>query len=166
VHTCTQGGWAFRDTLAQNLGLDAEKVQVITPDVGGGFGMKAMFYPEYTMAALAATKLGRPVKWAADRSESFLSDSMGRDHVTTAELALDANHKITGLRVSTIASMGAYYYFFAPFIPTGAALKVLPGRLRHPGPDLCGEGRVHQHRAGRCLSRAPAGRNRSTAWSG
>jgi len=127
VHTCTQGGWAFRDTLAQNLGLDAEKVQVLTPDVGGGFGMKAMFYPEYTMTALAATRLGRPVKWSAGRSESFLSDSMGRDHVTTAELALDANHKITGLRVSTIASMGAYYYFFAPYIPTGAALKVLPG---------------------------------------
>ncbi len=127
VHTGTQGGWAFRDTLAQNLGLDPEKVQVLTPDVGGGFGMKAMFYPEYTMTALAATRLGRPVKWTADRSESFLSDTMGRDHVTTAELALDADHKITGLRVSTIASMGAYYYFFAPFIPTGAALKVLPG---------------------------------------
>jgi aerobic carbon-monoxide dehydrogenase large subunit len=127
VHTCTQGGWAFRDTLAQNLGLETDQVQVITPDVGGGFGMKAMFYPEYTMAALAATKLEKPVKWAADRSESFLSDSMGRDHVTTAELALDADHRIIGLRVSTIASMGAYYYFYAPFIPTGAALKVLPG---------------------------------------
>ncbi len=127
VHTCTQGGWAFRDTLAQNLGLEAGNVRVVTPDVGGGFGMKAMFYPEYTMAALAATKLGKPVKWSADRSESFLSDSMGRDHVTTAELALDGDNRITGLRVSTIASMGAYYYFYAPFIPTGAALKVLPG---------------------------------------
>jgi carbon-monoxide dehydrogenase large subunit len=127
VHTCTQGGWAFRDTLAQNLGLDADNVQVLTPDVGGGFGMKAMFYPEYTMAALGAKTLGRPVKWAADRSESFLSDTMGRDHVTTAELALDGDHRILGLRVKTIASMGAYYYFFAPYIPTGAALKVLPG---------------------------------------
>lgn len=127
VHTGTQGPWAFRDTLAQNLGLDPANVQVITPDVGGGFGMKAMFFPEYSMTALAATKLKKPVKWAADRSESFLSDTMGRDHVTTAELALDADHRILGLRVQTIAAMGAYYYFFAPFIPTGAALKVLPG---------------------------------------
>jgi carbon-monoxide dehydrogenase large subunit len=127
VHTCTQGGWAFRDTLAQNLGMEPADVRVITPDVGGGFGMKAMFYPEYTMAALAAKTLGRAVKWTSDRSEGFLSDSMGRDHVTTAELALDGDHRILGLRVSTIASMGAYYYFFAPFIPTYAALKVLPG---------------------------------------
>lgn len=127
VHTCTQGGWSFRDTLAQNLGLAPENVRVITPDVGGGFGMKAMFYPEYTMTALASVRLGRPVRWTADRSESFLSDSMGRDHVTKAEAAFDADHRITALRVSTTANMGAYYYFFAPYIPTGAALKVLPG---------------------------------------
>lgn len=127
VHTCTQGPWAFRDTLAGNLSLPPEKVRVITPDVGGGFGMKAMFYPEYTMCALAAMKLGRPVKWTSDRSEGFLSDGQGRDHVTTAELAFDAGHRIVGMRVSTIANMGAYYLYFAPFIPTGAALKVLPG---------------------------------------
>jgi carbon-monoxide dehydrogenase large subunit len=128
VHTCTQGGWPFRDTLAANLGLDPEKVQVITPaDVGGGFGMKAMFYPEYTMTAFASKALGRPVKWTGDRSESFLSDTQGRDHVTTAELALDGDHRILGMRVTTYANFGAYYYFFAPFIPTGAAVKVLPG---------------------------------------
>ncbi|MDX6751614.1 xanthine dehydrogenase family protein molybdopterin-binding subunit [Geminicoccaceae bacterium 1502E] len=127
VHTCTQGPWAFRDTVAKNLGLPNEKVRIITADVGGGFGMKAMFYPEYTMCAYAARALKRPVKWTSDRSEGFLSDSMGRDHVTTAELALDGDRRIIGLRVSTIANMGAYYYFFAPFIPTGAALKVLPG---------------------------------------
>lgn len=127
VHTCTQGPWAFRDTVAKNLGMPNEKVRIITADVGGGFGMKAMFYPEYTMCALAARQLQRPVKWTSDRSEGFLSDSMGRDHVTTAELALDENRRIIGLRVHTLANMGAYYYFFAPFIPTGAALKVLPG---------------------------------------
>ncbi len=127
VHTCTQGPWAFRDALAANLGLAPDKVRVVTPDVGGGFGMKAMFYPEYTMAAFAAQKLGRPVKWTSDRSEAFLSDSMGRDHVTTAELAFDGNKRILAMRVNTIASMGAYYYLFAPFIPTMAALKVLPG---------------------------------------
>jgi len=127
VHTCTQGGWAFRDVLAQNLGLPKEKVRVVTPDVGGGFGMKAMFYGEYTLCALAAKKLGRPVKWTSERGEAFLSDSQGRDHVTVAELAFDADHRILGLKVDVVANMGAYYYFFAPFIPTGAALKVLPG---------------------------------------
>jgi len=127
VHTCTQGGWAFRDVLAQNLGLPKEKVRVVTPDVGGGFGMKAMFYGEYTLCAFAARKLGRPVKWTSERGEAFLSDSQGRDHVTVAELAFDSDHRILGLKVDVVANMGAYYYFFAPFIPTGAALKVLPG---------------------------------------
>ena len=127
VHTCTQGGWPFKDTLAQNLGLEPENVCVMTPDVGGGFGMKAMFYTEYTMAAFAARDLGRAVKWTSDRSEAFLSDTMGRDHVTTAELAFDSDKRITGMRVHTTANMGAHYYYFAPFIPTGAALKVLPG---------------------------------------
>jgi len=127
VHTCTQGGWAFRDVLAQSLGLPKEKVRVLTPDVGGGFGMKAMFYGEYTLCAFAAKKLGRPVKWTSERGEAFLSDSQGRDHVTVAELAFDADHRILGMRCRVIANMGAYYYFYAPFIPTWAALKVLPG---------------------------------------
>jgi aerobic carbon-monoxide dehydrogenase large subunit len=127
LHTCTQGGWGHRDTLAANLGMEADNVRVITPDVGGGFGMKSFFYPEYTMAAAAAKTLGRPVKWTAERGESFLSDTMGRDHVTTAELAFDAQKRIVGMRVNVVANMGAYYYFYAPYIPTGAALKVLPG---------------------------------------
>lgn len=127
LHTGTQGGWGHRDVLAANLGMDKEKVRVVTPDVGGGFGMKAFFYREYSMAAFAARALRRPVKWTGERGESFLSDTMGRDHVTTAELAFDAGNRITGMRVNTIANMGAYYYFYAPFIPTGAALKVLPG---------------------------------------
>ncbi len=127
VHTCTQGGWAFRDTLAADLGLPKEKVRVLTPDVGGGFGMKAMFYGEYTLCALAARKIGRPVKWTSERGEAFLSDSQGRDHVTVAELGFDAEHRIVAMRCNVIANMGAYYYFYAPFIPTWAALKVLPG---------------------------------------
>ena len=127
VHTCTQGGWGHRDVLAENLGLAPENVRVVTPDVGGGFGMKAFFYAEYSMASFAARALGRPVKWAAERGESFLSDTMGRDHVTVAELAFDADHRIQALRVNLVANMGAYYYAFAPYIPTGAALKVLPG---------------------------------------
>ena len=127
VQTCTQGGWGHRDVLAANLGLEPEQVRVITPDVGGGFGMKAFFYPEYSMAGFAARALGRPVKWTAERGESYLSDTMGRDHVTTARIAFDADHRILGLKVDLIANMGAYYFAYAPYIPTGAALKVLPG---------------------------------------
>ena len=127
LHTCTQGGWLLTDILAGVLKIDPSKVRILTPDVGGGFGMKAFFYPEYAMAAWASRLLGRPVKWTGERSETFLSDVQGRDHVTEAELALDADHKILGMRVETTANMGAYSSLFGPFIPTGAALKVLPG---------------------------------------
>lgn len=127
VHTGTQGVWGHRDLLAAHLNMPKEKVRVLTQDVGGGFGMKGFFYPEYTLAAFAARALRRPVKWTGDRGESFLSDTMGRDHVTTAELAFDADHRILGFRVNVIANMGAYYYAYAPYIPTGAALKVIPG---------------------------------------
>jgi carbon-monoxide dehydrogenase large subunit len=127
LHTCTQGGWLLTDILAGVLKIEPAKVRILTPDVGGGFGMKAFFYPEYAMAAWASRLLGRPVKWTGERSETFLSDVQGRDHVTLAELALDADHRILGMRVETTANMGAYSSLFGPFIPTGAALKVLPG---------------------------------------
>jgi len=127
LQTCTQGPWMYCNILAANLGMDAAKIRVITADVGGGFGMKTFFYPEYTLAAFAARDLKRPVKWTGNRSESFVSDNMGRDHVTKAELAFDGNKRILGFRVKTLAGMGAYYMMFSPFIPTGAALKVLPG---------------------------------------
>ena len=127
LHSCSQGVWMPRNFLAGSLGLEPEQVRVVTPDVGGGFGMKAFFYPEYAMAGFAARALGRPVKWTAERGESYLSDTMGRDHVTTAKIAFDADHRILGLKVDLIANMGAYYFAFAPYIPTGAALKVLPG---------------------------------------
>ena len=127
LHACTQGGWLWTDILAGALKVAADKVRILTPDVGGGFGMKAFFYPEYAMAAFAARVVGRPVKWTGERSETFLADVMGRDHVTEAALALDADHKIIGMQVETTANMGAYNSLFAPFIPTGAALKVLPG---------------------------------------
>ena len=127
LHTCTQGGWLLTDILAGVLKIDPSKVRILTPDVGGGFGMKAFFYPEYAMAAWASRSLGRPVKWTGERSETFLSDVQGRDHVTEAELVLDADHRILGMRVETTANLGAYSSLFGPFIPTGAAIKVLPG---------------------------------------
>jgi carbon-monoxide dehydrogenase large subunit len=127
LHCPTQGGWMHRDVIAAALGLPKEQVRVITPDVGGGFGMKAFVYPEYAFCAFAALKLGRPVKWTAERGESFLSDTQGRDHVTVAEMAFDGEGRILGYRVHVTANMGAYYFSFAPYIPTAAALKVLPG---------------------------------------
>jgi len=126
LHVCTQGGWLFLDPLAGVLGIKKKAIRVLTPDVGGGFGTKAFFYPEYALAAVASRQLGRPVKWTAERSaDVFVSDVMGRDHITTAKLGLDADHNILGMEVET--NMGAYCNMFAPFIPTGAALKVLPG---------------------------------------
>jgi len=128
VHASTQGGWRLRQHLAERvLGIPEERVRVLTPDVGGGFGMKVVVYPEQVLVAWAARALGRPVRWAADRGEGFLSDAHGRDHVTRAELAFDADHRIVAMRVLTRANLGAYLSTFGPFVPTGAAVKVLPG---------------------------------------
>ena len=128
AQVCSQGVWGMKDVFANHvLHVPEDQVRVRTADVGGGFGMKVFFYPEYAMAAVAARQLGRAVKWTAERSEGFLTDAGGRDHVTTAEMAFDADHRILGMRVHTLANMGAHLSHFAPFIPTGAALKVLCG---------------------------------------
>ena len=95
------------------LGLPESKVRVIAPDVGGGFGSKIFLYPEDVALVWASKRVGRPIKWTAERSESFLTDAHGRDHVTTAELALDAQGNFLALRVKTIANMGAYLSTFA-----------------------------------------------------
>ena len=105
--------------LSAFVGLAPEhKFRVIAPDVGGGFGSKIFIYPEETVCVWAARKINRPVKWTAERTESFLSDAHGRDHVTHAELALDAAGKITALRVHTIANLGAYMSTFSSSVPT------------------------------------------------
>jgi carbon-monoxide dehydrogenase large subunit len=122
-----QGVWGLKGSLASTLGIDKEAVHVTTPDVGGGFGMKAFDYPEYFMVAQAARTLKRPVRWQADRTESMLSDNAGRDLVSVAELAFDANHKITGYRVNAVSNMGAYNSTFAQFIQSDLASKVLMG---------------------------------------
>lgn len=124
--TNTQGGWLLKDCLAGAVfKVEPAKFRVITPDVGGGFGMKLFVYPEHVMVCHAARKLGRPVKWTSERSEAFLSDTHGRDHITIGELALDADHRITAMRVTDTANMGAYLSNFGPFIPTLAGTKVL-----------------------------------------
>jgi carbon-monoxide dehydrogenase large subunit len=122
-----QGVWGLKGSLAATLGVDKEDVHVTTPDVGGGFGMKAFDYPEYFLVAQAARTLNAPVRWQAERTESMLSDNAGRDLISTAELAFDANHKITGYRVNAVSNMGAYNSAFAQFIQSDLASKVLMG---------------------------------------
>jgi len=122
-----QGPWGTRDEVAEKLGLKAEQVRVTHPDVGGGFGMKTFNYPEYIALAYAAKALGRPVKWISERSEGMASDVMGRDHVTRAEAAFDADHRLLAVRFSTIAGLGAYLSAYAVYIPSVIASKVLTG---------------------------------------
>jgi carbon-monoxide dehydrogenase large subunit len=122
----TQGGWNMKAKLAQQIfKVPADRFRILTPDVGGGFGMKGFFYAEQALVCYAARKLGRAVRWASDRSEAFVSDTHGRDQIMQGELALDADHKFLGMRVYNIANMGAYLSDYAPFIPTMAGTPVL-----------------------------------------
>jgi aerobic carbon-monoxide dehydrogenase large subunit len=114
------------------LGLPESKVRVIAPDVGGGFGSKIFLYPEETALVWASKRVNRPIKWTADRSESFLTDAHGRDHATTAELAMDAQGNFLALRVSTIANMGAYLSTFASSVPTILYATLLAGQYKTP----------------------------------
>ncbi len=114
------------------LGLPEHKVRVIAPDVGGGFGSKIYLYAEETAMVWASKRVNRPIKWAAERSESFVSDAHGRDHVTHAELALDKDGKFLAMRVQTTAAMGAYLSTFASCIPTILYATLLAGQYTTP----------------------------------
>ncbi len=133
LHSTSQNPHLLRLILcAFVLGLPEHKVRVIAPDVGGGFGSKIYCYAEETVCTWAAKKVGRPIKWTADRSESFLADAHGRDHVTEVKLALDANGKFTALKVDTIANMGAYLSNFASCVPTYLYATLLAGQYTTP----------------------------------
>jgi carbon-monoxide dehydrogenase large subunit len=114
------------------LGIPEHRLRVIAPDVGGGFGSKIYLYAEETVCVWASKLLNRPIKWTAERTESFLSDAHGRDHYTRAELALDADGKFLGLRVQTTAAMGAYLSTFASCIPTILYATLLAGQYTTP----------------------------------
>ena len=131
LHTSSQGGWLMRDLLASAaLKVPSDRLRIVTPDVGGSFGSKTHPYPEHVLVCHAARKLGRPVRWTADRTEAFLTDVHARDTVSYAELALDAEHRFTALRVRVIANMGSHLSTFAPMIPTIIGTSVLPGVYR------------------------------------
>jgi carbon-monoxide dehydrogenase large subunit len=126
LRTNTQGGWLLKDLISSAVfKVPADRFRVITPDVGGGFGMKIFLYAEQVLTCYAARKIGRPVKWTSERSEAFLSDTHGRDNITVGELALDKNNKLLALRTRNVANMGAYLSTFAPYIPTMAGTGVL-----------------------------------------
>ena len=127
VSVSGQGVWAQRDRLATALRLDKSALRVTTPDVGGGFGMKAMAYPETFVVAHAARDLGRAVRWISDRTEAMLSDNGGRDLSHRASLAFDKDLRITGYRVATRCNLGAYNSQFGQPIQTQLFSRVLMG---------------------------------------
>ncbi len=114
------------------LGLAENKLRVISPDVGGGFGSKIFHYPEEVIVPWAAKKINRPVKWVSTRSEAFLTDAHGRDHVTTAKLGVMNDGSMVGLDVTTYANMGAYLSTFAPMIPTALYITLFSGLYKLP----------------------------------
>ena len=123
----SQGSHRLRDILCQNiLNIPVEKMRVICPDVGGGFGTKLFPYREYALAAVAARKLRKTVKWTADRADHFMGDSQGRDNVTIARMALAEDGKFLAMDVDLMGDMGAYLSTFGPYIPHGGA-GMLPG---------------------------------------
>jgi carbon-monoxide dehydrogenase large subunit len=128
LYTTSQNPHLTRLLLgAFTLKVPEHRLRVVAPDVGGGFGSKIFHYAEELLVLWASRRVGRPVKWTAERSEAFLSDAHGRDHLSHAELALDAGGKFLGLRVRTLANMGAYLSTFAPAIPTYLYATLLSG---------------------------------------
>jgi aerobic carbon-monoxide dehydrogenase large subunit len=129
----TQNPHVARLVISAFVGMAPEhRLRVIAPDVGGGFGSKIFIYPEEVVCLWAARKIGRPVKWVSGRSEAFLVDAHGRDHVTHAEMAFDGDGRITGVRVKTIANLGAYMSTFSSSVPTYLYGTLLSGQYAIP----------------------------------
>lgn len=128
LYTSNQNPHPIRVMLsASTLKVPEEKIRVVSPDVGGGFGMKIYHYNEEVLVLIAARRTGRPVRWIATRSEAFQADTYARDHVTKVSLGLDGEGRFLALKVDTIANMGAYLSTFAPAIPTFFYGNPLPG---------------------------------------
>ncbi|MHB1216787.1 MAG: xanthine dehydrogenase family protein molybdopterin-binding subunit [Alphaproteobacteria bacterium] len=131
LYTGTQGGHKLRAKLSHDVfDFPESKLRVVTPDVGGGFGMKIYLYSEQVAVVWAAWRLKRPVRWIGDRAEAFLGDAQARDQKTVAELALDKDGHFTGLRVRTLANLGAYMSMYGAYIPTLAGHLILPSVYR------------------------------------
>ena len=133
LYTTSQNPHVARLVLSAFYNIAPEhKLRVIAPDVGGGFGSKIYIYPEEMVALWASKKVGRPVKWTGDRTEAFLTDAHGRDHISKAEMAFDKDNKILGLRVKTHANLGAYMSLFSSSVPTYLYATLLSGQYNIP----------------------------------
>ena len=133
LYTTSQNPHVARLVLSAFYNIAQEhKLRVIAPDVGGGFGSNIFIYPEEMVALWASKKTGRPVKWTSDRTEAFLTDAHGRDHLTKAEMAFDKDNKITGLRVQTHANFGGYMSLFSSSVPTYLYATLLSGQYNIP----------------------------------
>jgi len=133
LYTTSQNPHVARLVLSAFYNIAPEhKLRVIAPDVGGGFGSKIFIYPEEMVALWASKKVNRPVKWTGDRTEAFLTDAHGRDHVSHAEMAFDKDNKILGLRVKTHANFGAYMSLFSSSVPTYLYATLLSGQYNIP----------------------------------
>jgi aerobic carbon-monoxide dehydrogenase large subunit len=132
LYTTSQNPHVERLLASGVIGVPEHKLRVIAPDVGGGFGSKIFVYAEETAVTWAAGRVNRPIKWTAERSESFLADAHGRDHATKAELALDKDGKFLAMRVMTTANMGAYLSTFASCVPTILYATLLAGQYTTP----------------------------------
>ncbi len=127
LYTPSQNVHLMKTLVSGSLGIEQKDLRVISPDMGGGFGMKVFIYPEQILVPYASRKVNRTVKWTSDRSEAFISDTQGRDHITKAEIALNKDGKFQAIRVNTISNMGAYLSNFAPMIATQAGTIMLTG---------------------------------------
>jgi aerobic carbon-monoxide dehydrogenase large subunit len=132
VHLGTQGVHSVRNAIAGTLGVQPDKVQVVTNDVGGSFGMKGFGFPEHFLVPWAAKMVGRPVRWNSDRQEAFVTDTQGREQRIHVELALDENARFLAIRAEVWANMGAYLSQFSLFIPTVAGSRLLTGAYAVP----------------------------------
>ena len=149
-----QGVHSLRNQLAEAVfHVPLERIRVHAPDVGGGFGVKNFLYPEWVLVLWAARRLGRPVRWVADRGEEFLSSAQGRDNTRGAASALDADGKFLALEVEMVANLGAYLSTNGPGSSTKSPLDRAGRRLRHSGDVHERARRLHQHGADRRLSR-------------
>jgi len=133
LYTPTGGGTAIQTDLAnKGLKVPAASIRVVTPEVGGGFGIKNLIYPEQVAVCWAARRMGRPVKWYADRDDSLPTDRQARDHVMHAELALDRDGRFLAIRCRTVSNMGAYVNGSGPVIPTSGGTRMLTNVYRIP----------------------------------
>ena len=161
LHSCSQGVFGLKNMLRDILGAPADKVRVLTGNVGGSFGMKAAVYPEYVCILHGARALGRPVKWTDERSGSFVSDHHGRDYDMTVEVAFDKDGLILAVRLTGYGNLGGYCSAFGPLLPTRQRDEEHRQHVPHAAARSCDQMRVHQHDAGVRLSRRRTARRRA-----